>query len=69
MNEIQWRNWGGNQTFKPVEIISPATEDDAISAIRAAVQDKRKVRVAAGGHSFTPIVETSGILFDLSDLT
>lgn len=69
MNEIEWKNWGGNQTFKPLEIITPATEDEAISAIRAAVQDKRNVRVAAGGHSFTPIVETSGVLFDLSGLT
>lgn len=69
MKQTDWKNWGGNQAFKPQEIIAPATEEEAISAVRAAVEKKQHVRVAGGGHSFTPIVETSGTLLDLSRLS
>lgn len=65
----QWSNWGGNQTFKPACIAAPADEAQAISAIRAALNKQRSVRVAGSGHSFTPIVRTDGALFDLSALS
>lgn len=68
MAQGTWENWGGNQTFRAERIAAPKTEDEAISLIRNAVHDKRHVRVAGGGHSFTPIVETSGLLLDLSRL-
>lgn len=65
----QWSNWGGNQAFQPEGIASPADEADAVAAIRAAIAQKRSVRVAGGGHSFTPIVETDGVLLDFSRLS
>ncbi|SCB32249.1 D-arabinono-1,4-lactone oxidase [Rhizobium multihospitium] len=69
MKQNSWTNWGGNQLFEAEAIVRPETEDEAISAIQAAVKDGKPVRVAAGGHSFTPIVETRGILLDLAKLT
>ncbi|MBX3567794.1 MAG: FAD-binding protein [Rhizobiaceae bacterium] len=65
----QWTNWGGNQTFQPSRIVTPTDEADAIARIRRAVAEKRSIRVAGGGHSFTPVVETDGALFDLSKLS
>jgi FAD/FMN-containing dehydrogenase len=64
-----WSNWGGNQTFQPTKIVTPANETDAISEIRAAIAQNRAVRVAGAGHSFTPIVQTDGVLLDLSRLS
>jgi len=64
-----WSNWGGNQTFQPMKIVTPANETDAISEIRAAIAQNRAVRVAGAGHSFTPIVQTDGVLLDLSRLS
>lgn len=64
-----WRNWGGNQIFQPEGLVLPMSEEEAIEHVRAALRVERSVRVAGGGHSFTPIVETDGTLFDFSRLT
>jgi hypothetical protein len=69
MARSMWKNWGGNQAFGAERIVAPKTEDEAISLVRNAVLDKLPVRVAGSGHSFTPIVETSGLLLDFSHLT
>ncbi|WP_338811432.1 D-arabinono-1,4-lactone oxidase (plasmid) [Agrobacterium leguminum] len=69
MTESFWSNWGRNQNFKAEAVVMPRDEDEAISVIRSAVRAGKSVRVAGGGHSFTPIVETGGILLDLSKLT
>lgn len=65
----RWSNWGGNQSFQPERIVTPADEAHAISEIRATMEQRRSVRVAGSGHSFTPIVGTDGVLFDLSKLS
>lgn len=69
MENPGWTNWGGNQTFRPAAIVRPHDEAEAIVAIRTAVAAGQSVRVAGGGHSFTPIVQTDGVLLDLSNLT
>lgn len=69
MSENSWGNWGGNQSFEAESIARPETEDEAITVVRNAVRDGKTVRVAGGGHSFTPVVETKGLLLDLSKLT
>jgi FAD/FMN-containing dehydrogenase len=66
---MSWTNWGRNQTFDAEAIVTPETEEEAIYAVRAAVKAGKPIRVAGGGHSFTPIVETRGLLLDLSKLT
>ncbi|WP_068298595.1 D-arabinono-1,4-lactone oxidase [Pararhodobacter sp. CCB-MM2] len=64
-----WTNWGRNQRFTPAAIFRPLTEDDAIARIGEALRAGQRVRVAGSGHSFTPVVETDGLLVDLSALT
>jgi FAD/FMN-containing dehydrogenase len=64
-----WSNWGGNQSFQPERIVRPQDEASAIAEIRTALSRGQTVRVAGGGHSFTPVVETDGVLLDLSKLT
>ncbi|HEY0208068.1 D-arabinono-1,4-lactone oxidase [Acerihabitans sp.] len=69
MSKFEWTNWGGNQTFTAEKFFRPASEEEAIAVIREAVSQGRSVRVAGGGHSFTPVVRTDGLLLDLGALS
>ncbi|SDD28106.1 D-arabinono-1,4-lactone oxidase [Paraburkholderia lycopersici] len=62
----QWTNWGRSQAFSPAGIRQPASEEEAIELMRRDILAGRPLRVAGGGHSFSPIVNTAGSLFDLS---
>lgn len=64
-----WTNWGRNQSFRPMDIRRPATEDEAIDLISSSIRRGIPVRVQGSGHSFTPVVETGGLLVDLSALS
>src|SRR3954469_21444221 len=60
-----WRNWVGNQSCEPARTASPESEDEVCELVAAAVRDGLGVRVAAAGHSFTPVGVTDGLLLDL----
>ena len=64
-----WTNWVGNQSFTPGYAAAPRDEDEVAALVRDASERGAGVRVAAARHSFTPIVETDGLLLDLSALT
>ncbi len=64
-----WSNWVGNQSFTPAFSASPRDEEEVAALVREASQRGSGVRVAGARHSFTPIVETDGLLLDLSALT
>src|SRR5689334_14816338 len=63
-----WRNWVGNQLCEPARTASPQSEDEVCELVAAAARDGLGVRVAAAGHSFTPVVVTDGLLLDLTRL-
>jgi FAD/FMN-containing dehydrogenase len=63
-----WTNWVGNQSFTPGRRAAPRDESEVMSLVRQAAGGGMGVRVAAAGHSFTPIVQTDGLLIDLSAL-
>ena len=63
-----WTNWVGNQSFTPAFAAAPRDEEEVASLVRQAAQRGVGVRVAGAGHSFTPVVETDGLLLDLSAL-
>lgn len=63
-----WQNWGGNQICTPALTVRPQSNDEVIDAVRFAVKEGMNVRVAGAGHSFTPVVQTGGMLLDLSAL-
>jgi len=62
-----WRNWVGNQAFVARGFAQPRSEDELSSAVRAATSQGLNVRCAGSGHSFTPVVETSGLLLSLRE--
>jgi FAD/FMN-containing dehydrogenase len=66
---VRWTNWVGNRSFTARHAASPKAEEEVAALVRAASQCGVGVRVAATGHSFTPIVETDGLLLDLSALS
>jgi FAD/FMN-containing dehydrogenase len=63
-----WTNWVGNQSFTPAFAAAPRDEEEVASLVRRAAERGAGVRVAGAGHSFTPVVETDGLLLDLSAL-
>jgi FAD/FMN-containing dehydrogenase len=62
----KWTNWVGNQSFTPAYAAAPRDEEEVAGFVRAAAGRGARVRVSAAMHSFTPIVETDGLLLDLS---
>ncbi len=64
-----WTNWVGNQSFEPAEIAEAPDEASAIALMQRELARGRGVRVPGTGHSFTPIVETDGVLLNLDRLS
>ena len=63
-----WRNWVGNQSFIARHKGEPASEDELAALVREATRRNLGVRVAGSGHSFTPVVATSGLLLSLANM-
>lgn len=63
-----WRNWVGNQSCVVSAKGAPASEDELCEMVRMATSRGLNVRCAGSGHSFTPIVQTSGLLLSMGSL-
>ena len=63
-----WTNWVGNQSFTPAFAAAPRDEEEVAALVRQAAERGVGVRVAGAGHSFTPVVETDGVLLNLTAL-
>ncbi len=63
-----WTNWVGNQSFTPAYVAAPRDEEEVAGLVRDAAERGANVRVFGARHSFTPIVQTEGLLLDLSAL-
>ena len=63
-----WRNWVGNQSFIARHKAEPGSEDELAALVREASRQSLSIRVAGSGHSFTPIVATSGLLLSLTNM-
>ena len=68
MGRATWTNWVGNQTCHPVAVLRPRDEGEVVAAVSDAIAAGRNVRVAATGHSFTPVCLTDGVVLELADL-
>lgn len=64
-----WRNWAGDQSCRPAEIVHPRTRDDLAEAIGRSAAAGRKVSVAGSGHSFTEAALTDGTLIGIEALS
>ena len=63
-----WRNWVGNQSCIAKHKGTPGSEDELASMVHEATRRGLGVRAAGSGHSFTPVVATSGLLLSLENL-
>lgn len=63
-----WRNWVGNQYCVPRYKASPASEEELVELVSEADGRDLTLRVSGSGHSFTPVVGTSGLLLSLAEL-
>ena len=63
---MTWTNWVGNQSFSPATTATPRDEDEVVALVRAGRRARSGRRVAGAGHSFTPVVQTDGLLLDVS---
>ena len=63
-----WHNWAGNVTSQPRRIRTPGTIAEVQASVSRATSEGLTVRAAGAGHSFSPIVETDGLLLDLTYL-
>jgi FAD-linked oxidoreductase len=61
----RFQNWSGSLTFAPAAISSPADEAQIAAAVREARERGAGLRVVGAGHSFTPLVQTEGLLMSL----
>ncbi|MDX0422356.1 FAD-binding protein [Sinorhizobium medicae] len=63
-----WRNWVGNQYCVSQYKAAPETEAELAELVAEADKRDLGVRVSGSGHSFTPVVGTSGLLLSLENL-
>ncbi|MBM6404918.1 FAD-binding protein [Phycicoccus sp. CSK15P-2] len=63
-----WRNWGGNVEARPAVVTDVSSVGGVVSAVLGAARDRRTLRVAGSGHSFTPLVATDGVLLRVDGL-
>jgi FAD/FMN-containing dehydrogenase len=59
MSAPTWTNWAGNQSCH-ARVAAPASEQEVVEEVRAARATGSGIRAAGAGHSFTPLVETTG---------
>jgi len=64
-----WRNWAGDQSCAPAEILRPAGREELAEGVAAAAAAGRKVSVAGSGHSFTEAALTDGAMIDAEALS
>jgi sterol desaturase/sphingolipid hydroxylase (fatty acid hydroxylase superfamily) len=63
-----WNNWLGNVVFEPERIFYPRSRQDLVAIVNQARVYNKKIRVAAAGHSTSPLVPTDDYLVDMRDL-
>lgn len=64
----KWTNWAGEQSCEPVSIEAPATLEELQRTVAGAVEQGRRVRASASGHSFTDCALTEGVMVRLDKL-
>ncbi len=64
-----WRNWTGDQSCEPAEIVHPRSREELAEAIGRAAAAERKVSITGSGHSFTETALTDGTLIGIEALS
>ncbi len=64
-----WRNWAGDQSCAPAEMLHPSGREELAEAVGVAAAAGRRVSVAGSGHSFTEAALTDGTMIDVGALS
>lgn len=64
----EWVNWSGSLRFTPHEFVKPRSETELREIISKTYASGRKLKLAAAGHSSSPLVKTSDVLIHLSHM-
>lgn len=59
------KNWAGNVSLTPNNLVYPATEEEIQRVILKAANQRKKIRVIGTGHSFTNLCKTDQTLLSL----
>ena len=63
-----WRNWAGDQSCRPAEVIRPRSRDELVEAVGSSAAAGKRIKVAGSGHSFTEAPLTDGTMIRLEEL-
>ncbi|MGO1316102.1 MAG: FAD-binding protein, partial [Cellulomonadaceae bacterium] len=63
-----WVSWAGSARCTPRRFAAPRDAEQTAALVRATAQADQTLRVVGAGHSFSPIVETDGVLVALDAL-
>lgn len=63
-----WTNFTGDQTCGPRDMLRPVDLETLVEVVGNSAAEGREIRVAGGGHSFTPTVLTDDLLLDVSEI-
>lgn len=64
-----WTNWAGNVVARPSRIVDARDDAELAAVVAGAASRGETVRVAGSGHSFTPAVETPGVIARIGALS
>jgi FAD-linked oxidoreductase len=64
--KINWRNWGGNQSSQPQQMLAPQSEDAVVEMIRS---NSDGIRPVGSGHSWSALVPTDQNIMTLDRLS
>src|SRR4051794_33170236 len=60
-----WQNWSGSVRCVPAQVVYPTSQEEIVQIVKDCRAKNRGLRVVGSGHSFTRLVETSGVLMSL----
>ncbi|MFJ2744945.1 D-arabinono-1,4-lactone oxidase [Streptomyces sp. NPDC087440] len=63
-----WRSWSRTQSCVPHLYARPRSEEEVAELLAYATERDLPVRAAGAGHSFAPLVNTTGVLVDMRGL-
>jgi FAD-linked oxidoreductase len=63
-----WKNWSGYVACPDARVVTPGTDAELADALRGAHQASQAVRMVGGGHSFSPLVASDGLIVSLDKL-
>lgn len=63
-----WRNWSGSVRCEPHRLATPADEAEVARLVAGARGPELPLRAVGSGHSYSPLVETTGTIVSLDRL-